>query len=272
MTTVAHVPTTPTQEREISRWPIFLATASTLFVVLLTYGLYPGILGFLIVFGCGIGWARENMANHRRRVAQVPLTKDEAEYQAFLRQREDHSKLWWGVVLLIVTEALFFLAALLTIVGHPILHDPSAPAPFRDLNKPDAFVASLVLWASGGTAYLGQRALRKGKKRRFHFFLVFTMILGIAFLGYQASEYLRLFSEGFTLGSGAAGSIFFTVTGLHGFHVLIGIVALALLLSHSRRGGIQTARRAPAHATLLYWHFVDAVWVFIYGVLYLKAV
>jgi heme/copper-type cytochrome/quinol oxidase subunit 3 len=274
VTTPAHVATVPVtreQAEETSVWPFGLALGMSILVVGLSLSPWLVALGVLVTLASTAGWVRENMRHH------LGVATGAAAPGAYPRtvlpdpeQEEGRSKWWWGTLWLIVTESGLFVAALLTLTAHHVLHDPSAPAPFRELNTVRALVASLVLWSSGGTAYLAMRALRRGKLARFQWLMAATILLGLAFLGYQAHEYLSLAREGFTLSSGAAASIFFVTTGLHGAHVLGGVVILAVVMLHAARGGIRPQRRAPAEAATLYWHFVDAVWIAIYGILYLK--
>jgi len=91
-----------------------------------------------------------------------------------------------------------------------------------------------------------------------------TILLGGVFLVGQGSEYLRLFRQHITISQGLFGTTFFTLTGLHGLHVLVGIALLAILL------GLATERRSVAVETIaLYWYFVDVVWVAIFAIVYL---
>jgi cytochrome c oxidase subunit III len=103
-------------------------------------------------------------------------------------------------------------------------------------------------------------------------FTGYTMVGGIGFLGMQAYEWAHFISQGgrpWSVPEGADsrfGSYFFLVTGFHGTHVLIGVLILLIAMLRARRGrftanGIEVAG--------LYWHFVDLVWVFIFGCFYL---
>jgi heme/copper-type cytochrome/quinol oxidase subunit 3 len=98
--------------------------------------------------------------------------------------------------------------------------------------------------------------------------LAATMVLGAIFLVGQGSEYARLLGEGIGPGSALFGTTFFTLTGLHGLHVLGGLVALAALLTASRRSA-RAVGPVAWEAVGLYWHFVDAVWVVVFSVVYI---
>ena len=94
------------------------------------------------------------------------------------------------------------------------------------------------------------------------------MALGGLFLVGQGSEYARLLAEGIGPGSALFGTTFFTLTGLHGIHVLAGLVALAALFT-ANLGRAAAVRAVAWEAVGFYWHFVDAVWVVVFSVVYL---
>lgn len=247
-----------------------VAVTATLLVVALTFWPYWGFFASLPLVACSVLWARENMRHHagRAHAAATPV----GEYPRLVRPlvEDAHSKWWWGTMFLIVTEALLFVAGLLSLTAHPVLHDPNAPEHFRNLNTPLALVASLVLWSSGATTTMAQWKLKKGNVRAFRWWLVGTLVLATVFLGWQANEYWRDVHDGFTVASGAAGSIFYALTGLHGLHVLAGMLVLLLIIIHAATGGFTRERKSPAEAAMAYWHFVEAIWIAIYGILYLK--
>jgi heme/copper-type cytochrome/quinol oxidase subunit 3 len=89
-----------------------------------------------------------------------------------------------------------------------------------------------------------------------------TIVLGGAFLFGQGSEYLRLFHQKITISQSLFGTTFFTLTGLHGLHVLVGIVLLAILLGLKRNP-------VAVETVALYWYFVDIVWIAIFAIVYL---
>ena len=96
-----------------------------------------------------------------------------------------------------------------------------------------------------------------------------TIALGATFLIGQLTEYAKLYSESTKINSpGEFGTTFFTLTGFHGFHVFVGLLALTciLLLSRDWRPG----HESPVKSVGYYWHFVDGVWVFIFSIVYLR--
>ena len=163
-----------------------------------------------------------------------------------------------GVVIFIASESVFFLAIVLAYVAY---RDAGLATAKANLDVVRTAVFSIALFASSGTMAIAAGA-RSGA------WLGATMILGAIFLIGQGSEYARLLGEGIGPSSALFGTTFFTLTGLHGLHVLAGLVALAALLA-------ATLSRARAvhpvawEAVGLYWHFVDAVWVVVFSVVYL---
>jgi cytochrome c oxidase subunit III len=97
-----------------------------------------------------------------------------------------------------------------------------------------------------------------------------TFIMGSIFIGGQAFEYANLISEGFLPSTNAYTSAFFLATGFHGLHVIGGLVAFLLMLGRTYMARRFTHEQAVhAIVTSYYWHFVDAIWVVLFGVLYL---
>jgi cytochrome c oxidase subunit 3 len=96
-----------------------------------------------------------------------------------------------------------------------------------------------------------------------------TLVLGIVFLGIQLYDYWELIShEGFSIDSGVYGTLFFTMTGFHGAHVLGGVIGLAVILSRGLAGQFTRRHHVAVEAVHYYWHFVDVVWILLFLVLY----
>jgi cytochrome c oxidase subunit 3 len=116
-------------------------------------------------------------------------------------------------------------------------------------------------------------ALEKGERQRFVGWLAATVALGVVFVGGQVFEYYEFVThESFTLSSGVFASAFFGLTGLHGLHVTLGVVLIAILLGRALRGHYDHDHDTSVRTVALYWHFVDAVWIFLVVVLYVGAV
>ena len=163
-----------------------------------------------------------------------------------------------GVAIFIGSESIFFLAIVLAYVAY---RDAGLATAKANLDVGRTAIFSIALFTSSATMALAARA-RSGR------WLAATIALGAIFLVGQGSEYARLLSQGIGPGSALFGTTFFTLTGLHGLHVLAGLVALAALFTANRRRA-RAVRAVAWEAVGLYWHFVDAVWVVVFSVVYL---
>ncbi len=141
---------------------------------------------------------------------------------------------------------------------------PPPGAPERDLVIP--ILNTVVLFMSGATMHSAHLSIRQGNASMMRGGILATLVLGAAFLGGQAWEYTH---AGFSLSSGLLGSSFFTLTGFHGAHVMVGLIFLALVLWRASQGTYTQARHLGVEASALYWHFVDVVWVAVFTVVYI---
>jgi cytochrome c oxidase subunit III len=136
-----------------------------------------------------------------------------------------------------------------------------------------AFAAwnSVVLFGSGATMHYALENFKHGHWMRYMGFLLLTIVLGAGFLGGQGYEYTNLiYREHVTwAGSGIFGASFFTLTGMHGFHVFIGICYLTVLVLQSAAGVYTRGKFFGITAGTLYWHFVDVIWVVLFSIFYL---
>ena len=173
-----------------------------------------------------------------------------------------------GMLAFIGSESVFF-ASLIAAAVHLRIHNHTLGQQGFDAVFPA--INTIVLFTSGVTAHYMQVAYRKHKAGTFYLLLVLTLILGSAFLGGQAYEYTHL---GLGLTANLAVSSFFVLTGFHGFHVLCGLLVLLYLLVRAARErkvrtGASLRTSAMVDAGTYYWHFVDAVWVAVFVVVYL---
>jgi len=143
----------------------------------------------------------------------------------------------------------------------------SGPTPRQVLDLP--IVASLVLWSSSVTIALAVRALRADARGPFTAWWGLTILLGTAFLAFTAVEWHRLiYGAGLTIRTNLFGTTFYSLVGLHAFHVVVGLGLMTVGLVAAVRGRVGTADADRAETLSLYWHFVDAVWVVVFLVVY----
>ena len=127
-------------------------------------------------------------------------------------------------------------------------------------------INTLLLVTSSVTMQLGVRAAVRDMRGALVRWLSITILLGIGFLSIQGYEYAN---NGFGLRDGVFGSTFYTLTGFHGAHVLIGLILIAIVANRARHGLVTAEHPTAVEAASYYWHFVDAVWLFLFSTLYL---
>ena len=128
---------------------------------------------------------------------------------------------------------------------------------------------TFILLTSSLTVVLAHDAAVKGKQSRLIIFLILTIIFGSTFVALQGVEYTTLYGEGLTWTSSGFGTAFFTLTGIHGLHVIIGIIWCSVVLIRALQGGFTSAHYGGVEIFGLYWHFVDVVWILLFTLVYL---
>jgi heme/copper-type cytochrome/quinol oxidase subunit 3 len=173
------------------------------------------------------------------------------------------------MLLLIATEAALF--ALLLASYFYVKFQTEGPWPPDGIADPKLakpIVMTVLLMASSVPAYLAERSARRGNQRGLVAALAATLALGTAFLALQVWEYTEK-AKLFTPHTDAYGSLFYTITGLHGAHVVAGLALLVWTLAFALRGSFTAERHLAVQNVSLYWHFVHGVWLFVFVSLYL---
>ena len=179
-------------------------------------------------------------------------------------------KLRWGMLLFLGTEVATFGAGF--VYYFFIRVGPWPPGELPNLLSSLVLANTAILIASSVTLHVAHSALRNGNRRRFAGLLGITLLLGMVFLAGQAWEYYEFIAgEGFTLSSGIFYGAFFGLTGLHGLHVTLGVILLALLFVRTLYGHYSPERHTSVSTVTMYWHFVDAIWIFLVATLYVGA-
>lgn len=148
----------------------------------------------------------------------------------------------------------------------PLLSNPDNslfPAP-KEAMGPGGLPAinTALLLSSSVTLTWAHHALRAGNRKNLVVGMLVTVMLGAAFLFFQAEEYMHAYTElGLTLGSGIYGSTFFLLTGFHGFHVTMGATMLIVITIRCMKGHFAPDNHFAFEAVAWYWHFVDVVWL-----------
>ncbi len=174
-----------------------------------------------------------------------------------------------GMTSFLISESVFFLMLILAYLyfnGRAM----NGPAPASTLNPSRTGIYTLCLLASSLTIWLAERKLKTHKTSTFRWLLALTILLGSVFVFGQGREYLRLFQAGVLVNSNLFATTFFTLTGFHGLHVCVGLIALLILLGLALAGDFNQGRLEAVKSISLYWHFVDAVWLVVFSVIYLR--
>lgn len=174
----------------------------------------------------------------------------------------------FGMAVFIGSESIFFLLLVLAYVNFHNQYGTGAMAAWHlDVFKTGMF--SIALFASSFTLWLAEKAHAKQSGLAIFWMLV-TIALGSVFIAGQAMEYTELIRENLTISRDMFGSTFFTLTGFHGFHVIIGLILLAIALWIMARGKNQhEITEVGLTCVSMYWHFVDVVWIAVFSVVYL---
>jgi heme/copper-type cytochrome/quinol oxidase subunit 3 len=172
-----------------------------------------------------------------------------------------------------ISSEVFFFGALIVAFLYFRFRSVSGPGPDQVLDLVYTSIFSVALFASSGTIALADRRLRRGDDRGFQVWLLVTILLGATFLAGQVFEYVLLYADHIVIGTNVFTSAFFTLTGFHGAHVAIGIVALSVLAGMARSGRFRNGEHpGAAESVSIYWHFVDAIWVVVFSVVYLLTI
>jgi cytochrome c oxidase subunit III len=195
-------------------------------------------------------------------MATHALLMDDADYS----EQRDHRLL--GFLLFLISDCIIFSSFIFTYL---YLRSAAPVWPPPGVKPADLYMAgvnSIVLFGSGATMHFAMESFKHGKFLRFYWWLLATIVLGSMFLGGQAIEYTNLIHESTLWAGSIYGASFFTLTGLHGFHVLIGVCFLVVVLNQTLSGTYTQARYFGLTAASLYWHFVDVIWVALFSILY----
>ena len=173
-----------------------------------------------------------------------------------------------GVWAFLSSETIFFSALIVTYL---VLHgkNVSGPSPHDVLNVPLTAVNTFVLICSSFTMVSALAAIQRGETKKLRLWLIATILLGAAFLGGQVTEFTLLIGQGLSLSRNVFGATFFTLTGFHGAHVLVGLIWIGFVLTKAFKGELNRENHLSVELVGLYWHFVDLVWIIIFTVVYL---
>jgi cytochrome c oxidase subunit 3/cytochrome o ubiquinol oxidase subunit 3 len=172
-----------------------------------------------------------------------------------------------GMLSFIVAEATIFtifVVAYLFYLGKSL----SGPTPREVLELP--IFSTICLLSSSFTIHLAVDYLRKGRSAAFNVAWGLTLVLGAIFLTSTGLEWRHLIVEkGLTISTNLFGTTYYSLVGLHASHVTGGLVGLIVVMVLALAGRVRAEHIGPVDVLSLYWHFVDAVWVVVFTVVYI---
>jgi len=182
-----------------------------------------------------------------------------------------------GMWVFLLSEVMFFTGLIAAYIALRFGHPEAWAAPGEVLDVPLTAFNTFVLICSSVTMVKAFAAIQNGDQRGLRLWLLATAFLGTFFLSIQVIEYIALGHEGFVPaiagyaaeGGPLYGMTFYTLTGFHGAHVALGVLALIFTSVKAFRGAYTPQRLGGVEIMGLYWHFVDLVWIVLFTIVYL---
>jgi cytochrome c oxidase subunit III len=166
-----------------------------------------------------------------------------------------------AIRLAIVSITVLFLALSSAYVFNSAMRQPIA-APHV------LWVSTSLILLSSLTVEMARRALRRRLENRFRFWISATMLLGLCFLAAQIVLWKRLIASGFYVNRNHHSGYAYIFTGLHGAHLIGGLIALGYMMLRERSKWTAVRRRVSVDATVLYWHFLDGLWIYLLALIF----
>ena len=172
-----------------------------------------------------------------------------------------------GMYCLIFAETAIFAIFVVAYIYY-IGRSKFGPTPQQVLEVP--IVNSICLLSSSLTIWLAERGLHKREMKQFSLWWGITILLGVIFMVGTAMEWRKLiFEDGLTVRTNVFGSTYYSLVGLHALHVIVGLTLLSLVWIFGLMGKLSANHTERVEVLSLYWHFVDAVWVVVFTVVYI---
>ncbi len=170
-----------------------------------------------------------------------------------------------GMLLFIISEVMIFGAFFTAYFFIRVVNHAAWPAHGTELPVAVAGVNTAILLSSSLTMHWALTSVKSGNRFGLKAGILSTLLLGMTFLFVQINEYVNI---GFAPHDTAQGSIFYGLTGLHGAHVFIGLVLLAMVTVRAFRGHFTPEQHRGVEVPGIYWHFVDVMWIVVYSTIY----
>jgi heme/copper-type cytochrome/quinol oxidase subunit 3 len=199
-------------------------------------------------------------------MSSIAATENYREAPAIQIMSPGKMGIWW----FLASEIMVFGGLIATYILYRMASAGAWAEMANHVSTTIGAVNTFVLLTSSLTMVLAHAAIEDGNRQRAKLFLGLTILFGLMFLGFKAVEYTGEINKGFTPLAGAFWSFYYAMTGLHGLHVLAGIIANFALFVMAVRGSLWPTTQQRVEYAGLYWHFVDVVWIFLFPLLYLS--
>lgn len=178
-------------------------------------------------------------------------------------------RMMFGFWLFLMSDAILFGMVFATYVAS-LTATAGGPGPGALYNIQSVFIETLLLLTSSFTFGMASLALKyQHGKARLIGWLAVTLVLGVAFLGFESHDFITMFAKGGVPGRSGFLSGFFDLVPLHGLHVIAGCIWLLCLVGQIARYGLDRQVKLGIMRLALFWHFLDIVWIAIFSVVYL---
>lgn len=161
----------------------------------------------------------------------------------------------------LISITVLFLALSSAYVFNKAMRQPIATPPIL-------WVSTSLILLSSLTVEIARRALRRRLENRFRFWISATMLLGLCFLAAQLILWRKLVASGFYVNRNHHSGYAYIFTGLHGAHLIGGLIALGYMMLRERSKWTVVRRRVSVDATVLYWHFMDGLWIYLLALIF----
>jgi cytochrome c oxidase subunit 3 len=171
-----------------------------------------------------------------------------------------------GMLLFIISEIMVFGGFFTAYFFIRVAQGDPWPAPGTNLPVEVAGMNTAILVSSSFTIHWAEQCIKKNNRFGFKAGMLLTFLLGCSFLFIQINEYANI---GFAPQDGAQQTVFFSLTGLHGAHVFIGLLLLLFVTIRAFRGHYSPEEHRGVEVPGIYWHFVDVMWLVVYFTVYI---
>ncbi len=176
----------------------------------------------------------------------------------------------FAIWVFIASECMFFVTLISTFLiyrGQSI----KGPLPKDIFEVPLVTLGTAILLFSSFFVVMALHGAQTGNRKKLLTWLSLTVLCGMFFAGMQVYEFNHFYHKGLGYSTNLFSASFYTLTGFHGAHVMLGTLWLATVLKDAWKGNLPPAKSLNLEIAALYWHFVDIVWVILFPVVYLMS-